>query len=42
MLEKVGQYMQRPGHGIGIVITATGVTPEMVRVDFAGQAVLSS
>jgi hypothetical protein len=34
MLEKVGQYMQRPGHGIGIAITATGVTPEMVRVDF--------
>jgi len=33
-LEKVGQYTQRPGQGIGIVITATGVTPEMVRVDF--------
>ena len=26
--------MQRPGQGIGVVITATGVTPEMVRVDF--------
>ena len=23
-----------PGHGIGIVMTATGVTPEIVRVDF--------
>jgi hypothetical protein len=34
MLEKVGQYTQRPGQGIGIVITAMGVTPEMVRVDF--------
>jgi hypothetical protein len=34
MLEKVGQYTQRPGQGIGIVMTATGVTPEMVRVDF--------
>jgi hypothetical protein len=34
MLEKVGQYTQRPGQGIGIVITATGVTPEIVRVDF--------
>jgi hypothetical protein len=30
----VGQYTQRPGQGAGIVITATGVTPEMVRVDF--------
>jgi hypothetical protein len=30
----VGQYKQRPGQGIGIVMTATGVTPEMVRVDF--------
>jgi hypothetical protein len=34
MLAKVGQYTQRPGQGIGVVITATGVTPEMVRVDF--------
>jgi hypothetical protein len=34
MAAKVGQYTQRPGQGAGIVITATGVTPEMVRVDF--------
>jgi len=34
MLEKVGQYTHLPGQGIGIVITATGVTPEIVRVDF--------
>jgi hypothetical protein len=26
--------MHLPGQGIGIVITATGVTPEIVRVNF--------
>jgi len=34
MAANVGQYTQRPGQGAGMVITATGVTPEMVRVDF--------